>query len=84
MSCKAQAFCQTDVNAGSPEDNVHATATKPVQHDTTARRPTVSSAQLRHQYVQALSSEQFQRLVHRIGAAHAEVSAVRSILAIML
>lgn len=75
MSCKAQAFCQKDVNAGNPEDNRHATASKPMQYDTAARRPTVSSAQLRHQYVQALSSEQIQNLVHRIGAAHAEVSA---------
>lgn len=75
MSCKAQSFCQTDVNAGNPEDNRHATATKPLQLDTAARQPTGSSAQLRHQYVQALSSEQFQHLVHRIRAAHAEVSA---------
>ena len=76
MSCKAQAFCQTDVNAGSPEDNSHATATKPPQHDTAAGNPTESSAQLRHQYVQALSTKEFEHLVGRIGAAHAKVIAL--------
>ena len=78
ISCKAQAFCQTDANAGSPEENTHATATKPLQQDTVPREQTVSSAQLRHQYVQKLSTENFEHLVHRIGAAYAKVIAVTS------
>lgn len=78
MSCKAQAFCQTYVNAGSPEDNRHVTATKPAQHNTAAGKPTESSAQLRHQYVQALSTKDFEHPVDCIGAVHAKVIAPTS------
>ena len=76
ISCKAQAFCQTDANAGNPEDNTHVTAIKPPQQDFVPGKETVSLAQLRHQYVQELSPENFEYLVHRIGAAHAKVVAV--------
>lgn len=76
MSCKAQALCQTDMNASSSEDKTHVTATNPHQHNKAAGKPTVSSAQLRHQYVQALSTEKFDHLVHHVETAQAKVMAV--------
>ena len=63
------------MNAGSPEDNAHVTASKPLHQHAGLEKPTVSPAQLRHQYVQTLSKEAFQHLVQRIGVAHAKVSA---------
>ena len=78
---QAQAFCVKDVNAGSSADSLQVTANQLLQNRSKPEQPAASSAQLRHQYVQALHNDGFLQLVHRITAAHAQARHARPLCA---
>lgn len=72
ISSQAQAFCVKDVNTGS-SDSLQVTAHQLLPNDSTHEQPTASPAQLRHRYLQALHTDEFLHLVHRITATHAQI-----------